>query len=245
MKTIVSSALIAGVTLTVAGAASAQLQPTRVQNAVTQNIDGSTIIPGGTEDPTGSYTTFAGVGNGVNGFFGLGSGVTDNTVVFDGISETIDTYISLAGGITPSVTESFTVNANGTQSIAITMSASGDLAPGGLSVGGPALDQLGFFIGTPAGGGLPVQSTQPFGLVTAANIDLLANGASLNGNGSIGFLVGTIWDGNLGIVFGAGSAGLGVNEIRFTITVGKVAVPTPGALALFGLAGLAGVRRRR
>ena len=126
----------------------------------------------------------------------------------------------------------------------ITLSSIGDLAPSGFTVGGQPATSAGFFLGTNAGGpavNIPGGAQVISAIFEAFNLA----GESLGQSDITSFAVfssapGGTWTGSLGLNLGAGSAG-GIGAMQLRVLY----VPAPGAIALLGVAGLAGSRRRR
>lgn len=192
-------------------------------------------------DPTGdSFFYVPGIGNttgfAIAGTFG-NAVAGSSTVIGNGLAQapvTVDSTIIDNGG--------------GNFDIILRMSTTAaDLAPAGFTVGGVAADRLGVFLGASAGGDPFNFSDDAF--TNSATIELLNNGVNAAGPFDIAsfanFTAGPngSWNGGFGVNFGAGSAGIGINEIVFrgNFTV----VPAPSALALVGLGGLVAGRRRR
>jgi hypothetical protein len=207
------------------------------------NLDGTLPTTNSQENPFGTYDVVAAEGFGASAFLiGDAADPTDNVVNFDGAKELTQRHLG-AGAVTPSVTESFIVNPNGSQTITVTMTsvAGGDLFVGGFAdnLGNP-LDRAVFFIG---GLGDVMDASPTWGLVKSAQIDMLVGGASIFGGAAdITGLLASPWDGFAGVGV-TGGVGIGIDTVIFTLNVNKV--PTPGAFALFGIAGLAATRRRR
>jgi hypothetical protein len=122
---------------------------------------------------------------------------------------------------------------------------SSDWLPAGVDPGngGGALTVLRFDVGAFAAGtdalSYPGYSASH---VVAVNIVLFINGAAV-------FTSSNLPAGNLNLANGLGAVGLvggaagaGIDEVHMVFTLN---VPTPGAASVFGLAGLAAVRRRR
>ena len=255
MKNTVSMALTVGAAMTIAGAALAtgpQLSLRAATNLF--NHDGSVFTPtSGTEDPTGTYDIISALGDATGTFLigdptQPGSGA-DDVVNFDGIDENITSDFL---GNQRTASESFSVDpATGTQTINISLIGP-DLFPGGFTDPntGDALDTAVFFIG---GLGDTVDFVGgPPGLKFASIDAFDSSGASIFGGAvdigpsGLDFLANP-WDGFVGISFGAGTTGIGINRVDVVAIVNKASAnaPTPGAIALFGIAGLATLRRRR
>ncbi len=120
-----------------------------------------------------------------------------------------------------------------------------DLAPAGFTVGGLPADTLGFFMGLNAGGSVcDLGDTMH---VTSATIELFDPAGPAGGpfdiSGFANFSDPAGWDGSAGVVFGAGSAGSGVNMM--TLLVNVDVVPAPSGLAALAFGGLVASRRRR
>lgn len=207
--------------------------------------------------PVGTtYGVFTGLATAAGGLVLLESStapVRDDIVNYDGVSDPINDYIAAAGGVTRTVNESWTPT-SGTSGLAtINIFGSGELFPSGLSSGTPpvALTRGGFGIGLnlPAllGGADPLTWNPSPNMVTTATVELFdAAGASLTGGPlNIFSLIATPnnWNGVVGVAFGSPSVGLGVRRIELKMDITKI--PAPGAVALMGVAGLAGMRRRR
>jgi hypothetical protein len=126
----------------------------------------------------------------------------------------------------------------------ITLSSAGDLAPAGFTVGGAPATNAGFFVGANAGG--PSVNIPGGAQVIQATFEYFNLAGESQGLFNITsfapFTAGPdgTWNGNLGLNLGAGSAG-GIGSMRLEVLY----VPAPGAIALLGMAGLLGSRRRR
>jgi len=203
------------------------------------DLQGNLITPRLPESPAGgTYDILPSLANPNNGqafLIGDPNDPTDNVVTFDNVPE--DTQ-DVFNGTSPTVSEMFTPG--NPRSIWITLDGNGgELFPSGATDPntGEALTTGVFFVGA-LGDVVDVMSPAA---VSAATIDFLAGGASiLGGPADISGLLADPWDGFVGISL-TNLAGAGVDEVRFHITL----IPAPGAAALFGLAGLAAVRRRR
>lgn len=126
----------------------------------------------------------------------------------------------------------------------ITLSSIGDLAPSGFTVGGQPATSAGFFLGTNASGP-PVNIPGGAQVISAIFEAFSLSGESLGQFDITSFAVfssgpGGTWNGSLGLNLGAGTAG-GIGAMQLRVLY----VPAPGAIALLGIAGLAGSRRRR
>lgn len=223
-------------------------------------LDGSSMpLSGATErSPVGTtYGAFTGLATSTGGLVLLESStapVRDDIVNFDGVSEPINDYLAVAGGITRTVNEAWTVLGANSGRAVITIDGSGELFPSGLSSGNPptALTRgavgIGLTLPASLGGADPLTWNPSPNQVTAATVELFnAAGTSLTG-GPLNVLAlitnPNDWNGVIGIAFGSPSVGLGVTRVQFSFDVTKI--PSPGAAALVGVAGLvAGARRRR
>jgi hypothetical protein len=235
----------AAAAIAVASSASAQLSVTSFLPGSLYNLDGTLPTTNSQENPFGTYDIVAAEGFGASAFLiGDAADATDNVVNFDGNKELTQRHLG-AGATTPSVTESFIINSDGSQTISVTMTsvAGGDLFAGGFAdnLGNP-LDRAVFFIGAL---GDVMDASPTWGLVKSAQLDMLNSAGSVfagTGGVDITGILASPWDGFVGVGV-TGGVGIGINTVNFTITVNKI--PTPGAFALFGIAGLAATRRRR
>lgn len=197
------------------------------------------------ENPTGdSYFWVPAVGN-----TGFGTTGTYGNSTFDLVQENIGTSV-LGDGV--DTTETLADNAGGNYTLSISLIGAGgtDLAPNGLTVGGVAANRAGFFLGANAGGDPLDFAGGDTVIVNSGTINLFdAGGTSLTG-GELNMdlatffqdLPGGAWGGSFGIVFGAGTTGLGINHARVTINLDVI--PEPGSLLLLGLGAISVLRRR-
>lgn len=210
--------------------------------------------------PDGStYGVFTGLATSTNGLVLLedsAAPVRDDVVSWDGASESINDYLTITGtglaGQTRSVIETTAVGVSSSV-LTITVTGSGDLAPSGLSSGTPAtaLTRAAFGLGIalpPLLGNDPLLwgagTTVP---VTSMRINLI-DGAGVSQTGGFSALPAAFygngnWNGRVGVVFGAGSAGLNIRTVVWEITTTKI--PAPGAMSVLALGGLMAARRRR
>lgn len=127
----------------------------------------------------------------------------------------------------------------------IASTATPDLFPAGVTVGGQPATRAGFFMGANAGGN-PLTNDKPVivtsviwfafdaagGQVWATDVTALV---PTNGDGT--------WTGSFGVGFNNFGAGLGV--IQQGLLIDYTVVPAPASMALLGLGGLVATRRRR
>ncbi|MFG0275967.1 MAG: hypothetical protein ACF8QF_13025 [Phycisphaerales bacterium] len=122
---------------------------------------------------------------------------------------------------------------------------SSDWLPAGVDPGngGGALTAIRFDVGAFAAG------TDSLSYPGYSSADVLAVNLVLFINGAAVFTSSNLPAGNLNLATGlgavgvvGGAAGAGIDEVHMVFTLN---VPTPGAASVFGLAGLAAVRRRR
>jgi len=236
MKTVLCIA-VAGI----ACVASADIVPTEV-NELPSFAFGSPPSP--TENPSGnSYWFVPGIG-GAGGFALSGTYVNS---VFDGNPQVIGTDIA---GSTITSSQSVTPNSGqfGNYDLSMTLSSSGDLFPGGFSVGGSPATTGAIFMGSNAGGqnlAFPGPAFVNSAIVTLFDSSGGIVAGPFNVTGFANFTAGPDgdWLGNFGISFGAGTAGAGVASAVVNMNVDVI--PSPASAAVLGFAGLAAARRRR
>lgn len=187
-------------------------------------------------------TVANGIGN-TGGFALAATGLTDHTI---GATDEVVGGGLVSGDIV--VTSSMTHNGGGNYDIAITLYSSdgSDLFPSGFTVAGLAADTGGFFMGVNAGGD-PINFSD-VALTNSATIEIFDSAGPAGGPFDIsGFAnfsaLGGGWDGSVGVSFGAGSAGAGINAVELLVNV--TVVPAPAGLAGLALGGLVASRRRR
>ena len=198
------------------------------------SIDGVRSNP----TPAGDYFIVPGASPG-DGFIFAGGPFTDST--FNGAGEDIGPAIG-GGAIISS--DSVTDNGDGTFNLLLTLEASGgDFIPAGSVDGaGAPLTTFGLFVGA-SGGGTPIDFGS--GIVNTANLNGFAGGTSIF---AAPFeLVGAgidVQSGSLGLSFGAGTAGIGLDTITIDINITK-AIPVPTSMVVLGVLGMGLVARRR
>ena len=192
--------------------------------------------------------------------------VRDDVVAFDLVSEQINDYSAAAGGIQRFVNENDVDNGNGTRTLTVTVTGQtaaggpGDLWPSGLTSGTTALTSGGFGIGL----NLPdVLDNSPTGdvfdflgssIINSSTVAISTSGtfaaplalpSTFYDPNSLGYPVpGSAWNGIVGISFGNGATGTGIQDgIRLSITYTPVPEPTSAALLALCAGGL--IRRRR
>jgi hypothetical protein len=213
---------------------------------------GQNTIEGGPDAPLFGdlYTITTGPALGSQVFLAENPAVspeTDDVVTFDGILETINPLATTPP--TPrTVTESDIDLGNDTRRMSITIAGAPDLFPAGFTnqqgqplTGGGIL--IGFNLPDTLDGGvvgpnLAWSGDEIIGLRMVFNNDP-TDFVDL----PLSFLNSTTdWNGQLGVVFGAGSAGALTTSIETQFTY---VIPEPASLALLPLAGIFAMRRRR
>lgn len=242
MKQTVHSALAVGASLVVAGAASAQFTATHNPRAV----DGAT--PNSVEAVGTVDTALVAFSAGGGAFLG------------GPLSHSVGTTQAMGAAVNPNITTNIIDNGNGTRTLEATWfsSSGGPLFAAGTTIAGSPITSIQFELGRQNAGtdffefpgiGAIKHAVDAASGAFLADFSLLdASGASIfNGNffvfGEIGGFSGIVSIGAGGADLGTFNIGGGVARITFNVT--DPVVPTPGAVALFGLAGLAGARRRR
>ncbi|MFO0971970.1 MAG: hypothetical protein U1A27_00825 [Phycisphaerae bacterium] len=228
-------------------------------------LDG-TKIPyeiGGPEVPgaTDTYNVYTGVATAA-GSLGLlepsAPPVRDDIVAYDLAGELINDYVAAAGGVIRMVNESLTLNspAAGQSTLVITVMGTlpaggpGDLWPSGFTLGGVAATSGGFGIGL----GLPASlgGADPLLWNGLATVPVVSGSVRVATSGVFGapgalplsFFGNGNWNGVVGIAFGNGATGTGIQDkIELTIVVNKV--PEPMTMSLLSLGLLPILRRRK
>lgn len=222
------------------------------------------VFPPGPDSPTpgSTYNMFTGVATAANSLALLEDStapVRDDVVIFDGIPELINPYVTAAGGIIRTVTESDTDLGGGNRRMVITVTGQtpaggpGDLWPSGFQSGGVPLTGGGWGVGLglPAslGGADPV-NWDVASIITNTTIEISTNGvfaapiqipASLypTSGGAYPFVG---WNGVLGVAFGNGATGTTIEDgIRYTV---DYFIPEPASLSLVAV-GVLGLLQRR
>ncbi len=224
-----------------AGTALASITPVSYSNPLL-GVDGSQATQG---SPAGdAFFVAPGIGN-AGGFFLAGGPFADSAIgnVGDAIGA------GLGGGFNVAVDSSVVDNGGGNFDVRVYLYSldGSDMFPAGfVDGGGVALDSAGFFLGASAGGD-PIDFSD-VATTNSATIEVFDAAGPAGGPFDIsGFAnfsnLGGGWDGSLGVSFGAGSAGAGINGIELLVNV--TVVPAPAGLAPLALAGLVASRRRR
>lgn len=206
------------------------------------SISDAGSISGINPSPAGDYLFVPGAGNAA-GFVFAGGPFAEST--FDGAGNVIGPDFAGADVISSDLV---TDNGDGTVNLLLTLtSGSGDFIPAGSVDGaGLPLDTFGLFVGA-SGGGTPIDFGS--GVVISANLDGFVGGiggTSIFGGPidlvPIGF---DVQSGSLGISFGAGTAGIGLDTITLDINVTKEVIPEPTSMVVLGVLGMGLVARRR
>lgn len=245
-----------------AGSALAERQYSFVDFSSVTDLNGNPVRLDGQRSPTSAerYSVFSGLATSSGGLVLVENGTAparDDLVNYDGVSEQINDYVNIAGtgalGQTRFVSESKAVGSSSSV-LTITLSSTGDLWPSGLASGTPAtaLTRGGFGIGLNLGallGNDPLLWATPTVAVTGGTFEAIdSTGSSGEIPLPLSFFGNGAWAGTFGVVFSdttspTGVTGFNTTSIILRITTSKI--PAPGAVAVFGLAGVAAARRRR
>lgn len=205
--------------------------------------------------PGSTFTVYTGVSTnqGTLTLVEVSPPVRDDVVAFDMLSEQINDYLAIAGGVRRSVTESVAVNPDLTQTMSIRVTGTnatggpGDLWPSGLVAGTTQFQAGALGLGLNLGTGL---GNDPFNFVgstiTAANVVVTQNGVDQTPvNIPLSFFTPSTsnWNGVLGLFLANAATGTTVeNALTFNITY---AIPEPAALGAAALLTPSLLLRRR
>jgi len=231
-----------GAAFTLAGAASAQF-------TVSATAPGS-VAGGGTGALEGAST----VDSALTGFSSAGGAFLGGP-----LNHTVGTTQAMGGAVNPNFSTTVIDNGNGTRTLEarwFTNTPGTALFGPGATIGGAIITDIGFELGEgnagtdifnfPGMGAIKHPDTNLDGVLEAAFTLLDANGASIFSGTyfvtpGVGGFSGVVFINAGGADLGTFNIGGGLARVTFNVT----AIPTPGALALFGVAGLVGARRRR
>lgn len=223
-----------------AGTALASITPVSYSNPLL-GVDGSQSTQG---SPAGdAFFVAPGLGNG-GGFFLAGGPFADSAI------GNVGDVIGAGLGVSDiAVDSSVFDNGGGNFDVRVFLYSldGSDMFPTGfVDGGGLPLDAAAFFLGA-NGGGDPIDFSG-VAFTNSASIELFDAAGPAGGPFDIsGFAnfsgLGGGWDGSLGVSFGSGSAGLGINAIELLVNV--TVVPAPAGLAPLAMVGLVASRRRR
>lgn len=217
----------------------------------------------------GTYAVYTGVASAAGNLFLLESSTTpvrDDVVAFDLVTEAINDYAAAGGNALRSVAETDVANGDGTRTLTITVSATAaaggpaDLWPSGLVSGTTALTSGGFGIGINLPDSLDGSSTgDPFDFVGSSDINSASLAISTSGVFAAPLAIpptffdsmaatypvmGSAWNGVLGLSLGNGATGTGVQD-ALRLSINYTPVPEPTALSLAALCAGGLIRRRR
>lgn len=177
--------------------------------------------------------------------------IRDDIVTYDGVGELINDYIPAAGSVQRTASETLTDNGNGSFTLSILVTGTGELFPAGFVTGaGTPLTGAAFGVGLglPAalGGGDPLTFPPAAGnRVVSATFSLLESGQPdqvFNLPVAMFFQNPNAWNGIVGITI-ANAVGQGFTGARLDITT--EAIPEPASLMLLAAGAAAWLRQRR